>query len=63
MSTDHMTAAEAERRLDSVYLLGGTADERRYAIQRWKSALLREYAQKRAAEPDEAKRKVAKAVR
>jgi hypothetical protein len=63
MSQDQMTAAEAERRLDSIYLCGGTPEERRYAIRRWKNALLREYAHKRATEPDQAKRAIAKAIR
>jgi hypothetical protein len=64
MTTDHMTAAEAERRLDSVLLLGGTEEERRFAIRRLKAAEMRESAQRRAThQPDAAKPKIAKAIR
>jgi hypothetical protein len=47
---DQMTAAEAERRVNSVYFCGGTPEERRYALRRWKDAILRESKANRAAE-------------
>jgi hypothetical protein len=58
MSRDHMTADEAGRRLDSVFLLGGTPDERRHAVRQFKEACLRESAQQHAQD----NRKAAKAL-
>jgi hypothetical protein len=59
MADDRMTSAEAERRLDSIFICGGTPEERRFAIKRWTDALAREWYVQRSAE----KKATAKAVR
>jgi hypothetical protein len=63
MTSDQMTAAEAERRFDSVMICGGTPEERRFALKRWMDAYRREWYTKRSAPPDQAKRAAAKAIR
>lgn len=59
MANDLMTAAEAERRLDTLYYCGGTPEERIFALKRWKAALAREW----YAERSQAKRELAEALR
>jgi hypothetical protein len=48
--SDRLTAAEAERRVNSTHYCGGTPEQRRFAIRRWTDALRREWYQQRATE-------------
>ena len=41
--SDKMTSQEAERRVDSVFLCGGTPDEKRFALKRWQAAMKRDW--------------------
>lgn len=56
--TEHMTAAEAERRVDSVFNCGGTPEQKRFALKRWTEAMSREW----YAQPKPSKKAAAKAL-
>lgn len=54
-----MTSEEAERRVTTILLLGGTPEERVYALKRWQDAMRREWYEQRSTE----KREIAQAIR